>query len=103
MYELRNMYSVGIAGRVGNGLARASAEEVIASIRAEQEQAQAANGGGGGGYGGGNGQFGVFAEVMLRQVDRRIALLRNAAKIDIATAESGVGAEEIEAELEQDN
>jgi ribonucleoside-diphosphate reductase beta chain len=102
MYELRGMYAQGFAGlRTDNGLSRASAEEVIAAARAEQEKAQA--NGGGGGYGGGGGQFGIFAEVMLRQVDRRIALLRNAAKVDLASAESGVGAEEIEQELEQVN
>jgi len=99
MYELRGLYAGGFAAlRTDNGLSRASAEEVIAAARAAQAEAQ--SNGGGGGYGGGNGQFGIFAEVMLRQVDRRIALLRNAAKVDLASAETGVGAEEIEQELE---
>ena len=101
MYELRSMYAQGFPGlRSGNGLSRASAEEVIKQAREAQAAAES---NGGGGYGGGNGQFGVFAEVMLRQVDRRIALLRNAAKIDLAQAEQGAGAEEIEAELEHDH
>jgi hypothetical protein len=101
MYELRNLYAGGFAGlRTDNGLSRASAEEVIKAARAAQEAAQA-NGGSGGGYGGGPGQFSVFAEVMLRQVDRRIALLRNAAKLDAKSAELGTGAEEVEEELEK--
>ncbi len=102
MYKLRNMYAGGFAGlQTDNGLSRASAEEVIAAARAAQAEAQS-NGNGGGGYGaGGGGQFSVFAEVMLRQVDRRIALLRNAAKLDASSAESGAGAEELEEELEK--
>jgi ribonucleoside-diphosphate reductase beta chain len=108
MYELRNLYIEGFAGLniAGNGSARASAEEIITAARARVAEANEGNGGngGGGGYGGGgNGQFSVFAEVMLRQVDRRIALLRNAAKLDVASAESGAGAEELELELEQVN
>jgi ribonucleoside-diphosphate reductase beta chain len=100
MYKLRNMYAGGFAGlQTDNGLSRASAEEVIKAARAAQAEAQS-NGNGGGGYGGG-GQFSIFAEVMLRQVDRRIALLRNAAKLDATSAESGAGAEEIEEELEK--
>jgi len=101
MYELRNLYIEGFAGLGLNGDGRASAEEIITAARARAAEANGGNGGGGGGYGGGgNGQFSVFAEVMLRQVDRRIALLRNAAKLDVASAESGVGAEELEEELE---
>jgi len=101
MYELRNLYIQGFQGLdTGNGNSRASAEEIITSARERAAAAEANGGNGGGGYGGGN-QFSVFAEVMLRQVDRRIALLRNAAKLDVAAAESGAGAEEIEQELEQ--
>jgi ribonucleoside-diphosphate reductase beta chain len=108
MYDLRNMYIQSFPGiqRVfgtegnGQGPSRAPAEEIIAAAR--KRAADAEGNGGGGGYGGGDGQFSIFAEVMLRQVDRRIALLRNATKLDAKTAESGVGAEEIEEELETD-
>jgi ribonucleoside-diphosphate reductase beta chain len=108
MYELRDMYIQSFPGMQrafgdgngnGQGPSRASAEEIITEARKRAAEAQA--NGGGDGYGG-DGQFSIFAEVMLRQVDRRIALLRNATKLDAQTAESGVGAEEIEEELEND-
>jgi hypothetical protein len=85
---------------------RLSADEIIAHARKQAEEYAASAGGngdgaGGGGYGGdGDGDFMLFGQVMLKQVDRRIELLRNAAKIDSATAKSGAGAEEIELELE---
>lgn len=107
MYELRDMYIQSFPGAQrasGNGdgdgqraSRRQTSEEIIAEAR---KQAQAAGGGGGGYGGGGDGQFSIFAEVMLRQVDRRVELLRKAAKLDPDAAERGVGAEEIEEELE---
>jgi hypothetical protein len=90
----------------GNGHKdRRSAEDLIADLKrqAAEEQArqqQAQGNGGGAGYGGG-GEFTIFGEVMIRQVDRRIELLRKAAKLDADAAERGVGAEEIEEELEK--
>jgi ribonucleoside-diphosphate reductase beta chain len=110
LYELRDMYIEGFPGLAalqqsanGNGK-RVMAEELITEARKRVAEAQASNGGNGGGagYGGGDGNFSVFAEVMLRQVDRRATLLRNATKLDTAVAESGAGAEEIEEELEND-
>jgi ribonucleoside-diphosphate reductase beta chain len=111
MYELRNLYVQGFpglrsaleeaAGNGGNG--NLTSAEIIEFARKRQAEV-AANGGGnggGGGYGQGN-QFGIFGEVMLKQVDRRVALLRNATKIDANTAEVGAGAEEIEEALEHD-
>jgi hypothetical protein len=109
MYELRDMYTQGFFGarmvaEEGNGQKpRAGAEEIITQMRKqaeEERQAEQARGNGGGGYGGGGGDFTIFGEVMIRQVDRRVALLRNATKVDSATAERGEGAEEIERELE---
>lgn len=111
MYDLRDVYievspAVRALGTNGDKKNRLSAEEIIAKARqqAEEYAASAGNGqGGGGGYGGnGDGQFMIFGQVMLKQVDRRIELLRKAAKLDPEAAERGVGAEEIEEELEQD-
>lgn len=110
MYDLRDMYVQGMFGanmtRNGDGNGqkperRRTADEIIAEARAEAEAARERNNGGGGGYGGGDGQFMIFGEVMLRQVDRRVELLRKAAQLDLSAAESGVGAEEAEEELEQ--
>lgn len=108
MYDLRDLYLQGMFGAnmedSGNGKpkVRQSAEEIIAEARRQQAETQAKqSNGGGGGYGGGDGQFMIFGEVMLKQVDRRIELLRNATKIDAAAAEGGAGAEEIEEELEK--
>jgi ribonucleoside-diphosphate reductase beta chain len=113
MYDLRDMYTQGFFGARmvsddgdGNGQRakrRATADEIIAEARAQaQAQQQAQGNGGGGGYGGGGaGEFSIFAEVMLRQVDRRVELLRKAAKLEADAAERGVGAEELEEELEK--
>lgn len=114
MYDLRDMYlEVSPAARSaaggpsngnGNGSKpRLTAEEIIEAARrqAEEYAATADTGNGQGGYGGdGDADFMIFGQVMLKQVDRRIELLRNATKLDPATADSGAGAEEIEAELE---
>jgi ribonucleoside-diphosphate reductase beta chain len=104
MYNLRDMYIRDFGASMeenGNGSKRLSADELIKLIREEAErERQTAEANGGGGYGG-NGEFTVFGEVMLRQVDRRIELLRNAAKIDHESAETGAGAEEVELELEK--
>jgi ribonucleoside-diphosphate reductase beta chain len=111
MYDLRDMYiGVSPAGRAiggnGNGAngKRMNAEEVIEAARKQAEEFAAStqgNGEGGGGYGGGDdAEFQIFGQVMLRQVDRRIELLRNATKLDPKVAEGGAGAEEIELELE---
>jgi ribonucleoside-diphosphate reductase beta chain len=109
MYDLRDMYIDNLGGAIpknaGNGN-RLTAEEVIelARQRAEEVNASAGGNGDGGGYGGngnGGGQFQIFGQVMLRQVDRRIAILRNATKLDPEAAERGVGAEEVEQELEK--
>jgi hypothetical protein len=83
---------------------RATAAQIIEEMRrqAAEEQARAqASGNGGGGYGGGGGEFMLFGEVMVRQVDRRVELLRRATKLDPEAAERGVGAEEAEQELER--
>ena len=83
--------------------------EIIEAARKQAEEFAAAsqgngNGDGGGGYGGdGGGDFQIFGQVMLRQVDRRVELLRNATKLDPVVAEGGAGAEEIEVELENVN
>jgi len=108
MYELRDMYIQDFGASMeengngnGNGKRRLTADELITLIRAEAEkERQQAESNGGGGYGG-NGEFTVFGEVMVRQVDRRAELLRNAAKLDHDVAESGAGAEEAELELEK--
>jgi hypothetical protein len=118
MYDLRDMY-VGVspaARRNGgpvtrdeNGKRLTSAEIIEAARKQADEFAAAAqgngsNGEGGGGYGGdGGGDFQIFGQVMLRQVDRRVELLRNATKLDPVVAEGGAGAEEIEVELENVN
>jgi hypothetical protein len=111
MYDLRDMYVQNLGGaaaslKTNNGK-RMTAEEVIEAARQRSAEVDASanggngNGSGGGGYGGGgNGQFQIFGQVMLRQVDRRIAILRNATKLDPEAAERGVGAEEVEIELE---
>ena len=105
MYDLRDMYigSFGAEMRKADGNGhRKKADEIIKLIREEQQrQLEAAEANGGGGGYGGDGQFTIFGEVMLRQVDRRIELLRNAAKLDHVSAESGAGAEEAELELEK--
>lgn len=109
MYDLRDMYVQGMFGANmrqnadGNGQAKRhrTAEEIIAEARAQAEAAQAQGNGGGGYGGGGDGQFRIFGEVMLRQVDRRVELLRKAAELDVSSAETGVGAEEAEEELEK--
>jgi hypothetical protein len=84
-----------------------SADEIIAEARKRAEEFAASTGGngdgagGGGGYGGdGDGDFMLFGQVMLKQVDRRIELLRAAAKVDTAPSKSGSEAWEIELELE---
>ncbi|MEX0874491.1 MAG: R2-like ligand-binding oxidase [Actinomycetota bacterium] len=115
MYDLRDHYlEVSPVARAAGGIPsngdgpkkRLSADQIIAEARKRAEEFAASAGGngdgaGGGGYGGdGDGDFMLFGQVMLKQVDRRIELLRNAAKIDSATAKSGAGAEEIELELE---
>jgi ribonucleoside-diphosphate reductase beta chain len=109
MYDLRDMYIRDFGAEMsdngdGNGQGprhRKTADELITLIRAEAErERQTAEANGGGGYGG-NGEFTIFGEVMLRQVDRRVELLRSAAKLDSASAESGAGAEEVELELEK--
>ncbi len=112
MYELRDLYIQGFPGLQaaigatgngeGTGNKRLTAEEIIAIARKRAAEAEAAGGNGGGGYGGGDNQFSIFGEVMLRQVDRRVELLRKATKLDPKTAEGGAGAEEIEEELEHD-
>lgn len=116
MYDLRDMYVQNLQGlaastgplKSANG-ERMTADEIIEAGRKRVEAARAAGGNGasgnGGGYGGdgdGEGQFQIFGQVMLRQVDRRVKLLRNAAKLDPKVAETGMGAEEIEEELEHD-
>ena len=113
MYDLRDMYvgvspaarqNGGPATRNGNGQ-RMTSEEIIEAARKQAEEfaAGSASNGEGGGYGGdGGGDFQIFGQVMLRQVDRRVELLRNATKLDPIVAEGGAGAEEIEVELEQD-
>lgn len=113
MYDLRDSYlEVSPAGRAAggiptNGKRRLTAEEIIAAAQKQAQEYAAStaagegNGQGGGGYGGdGDGQFMIFGQVMLKQVDRRIELLRKATKLDPDVADSGAGAEEIEAELE---
>jgi ribonucleoside-diphosphate reductase beta chain len=118
MYDLRDMYvGVSPAARAAGGTGitrngdgkRLSAEEIIEAARKQGEEFAAArptngdsaNGDSGGGYGGdGDGEFQIFGQVMLKQVDRRIELLRNATKLDPAVADGGAGAEEIELELE---
>jgi ribonucleoside-diphosphate reductase beta chain len=117
MYDLRDMYvGVSPAGRAAGGITRdsngkrLSAQEIIDAARKQAEEFRAStegngssgNGdGGGGGYGGdGDGDFQIFGQVMLKQVDRRIELLRNATRLDPDVAEGGAGAEEIEVELE---
>ena len=113
MYDLRDMYlEISPAGRAAggiptNGSKRLTADEIITEARKRAEEFAAStgngDGAGGGGYGGdGDGQFMIFGQVMLKQVDRRIELLRKATKLDPDFADSGAGAEEIEAELEQD-
>jgi ribonucleoside-diphosphate reductase beta chain len=104
MYTLRDGY-IGSFGaemsKNGDNGHRRTADEIIKLMREEAErERQAAEANGGGGYGG-DGQFTIFGEVMLRQVDRRIELLRTAAKLDHKSAESGAGAEEVELELEK--
>jgi ribonucleoside-diphosphate reductase beta chain len=109
MYELRDMYTQSFFGSRmdadGDGRKpRATAAQIIEEMRrqAAEEQARAqASGNGGGGYGGGGGEFMLFGEVMVRQVDRRVELLRRATKLDPEAAERGVGAEEAEQELER--
>jgi ribonucleoside-diphosphate reductase beta chain len=112
MYDLRDHYIEvspatrgALSSAMGNGekKTRLSAEQIIAEAkkRAEEFAASSGNGQGGGGYGGdGDGQFMIFGQVMLKQVDRRIELLRKATKLDPEAADRGVGAEEIEEELE---
>jgi ribonucleoside-diphosphate reductase beta chain len=113
MYDLRDMYvGVGPVARAVGGVKpsangkRLSAEEIIAAARKQAEEYAAGNGENGqagGGYGGdgdGDGGFQIFGQVMLKQVDRRIELMRKATKLDPDAAERGVGAEEIEQELE---
>ncbi len=115
MYDLRDMYvGVGPMRRArGNGVQtrddegrRMTSAEIIEAARKQAEEFAAStqgngNGDGGGGYGGdGGGDFQIFGQVMLRQVDRRVELLRNATKLDPAVADGGAGAEEIELELE---
>ncbi len=119
MYDLRDIYiqaagppstRVGGNGQSGNGQSvngpkkRLTADEIIAEARKRAEEFAAARGGSsGGGYGGnGDGEFQIFGQVMLKQVDRRVELLRKAANLDPEAAERGVGAEEVEEELEQD-
>ena len=114
MYDLRDMYvGVSPAARQNGGPVtrdsngkRLTSAEIIEAARKQAEEFAAAsqgngNGDGGGGYGGdGGGDFQIFGQVMLRQVDRRVELLRNATKLDPVAAEGGAGAEEIEVELE---
>ncbi len=115
MYDLRDMYVQNLGGANNNGAklrnddgSRMSADQLIEETRKRTEEfaagagAGSGNGNGAGGYGGGNGngQFQIFGQVMLRQVDRRVKLLRNAAKLDPKVAEAGVGAEELEQEIE---
>jgi ribonucleoside-diphosphate reductase beta chain len=120
MYDLRDIYiqAAGPAaarlGRVGNGdgsnsgngqqpKRRLTADEIIAEAKKRAEEFAAQRGGSAGGYGGGgDGEFQIFGQVMLRQVDRRVELLRKAAKLDPKAAETGAGAEEIEEALEHD-
>ena len=118
MYDLRDVYiqAAGPAaarlGRAGNGdgsdsgngekpKRRLTADEIIAQAKKRAEEFAAQRGGSAGGYGG-DGEFQIFGQVMLRQVDRRVELLRKAAKLDPEAAESGAGAEEIEEALEHD-
>jgi ribonucleoside-diphosphate reductase beta chain len=84
----------------GNGH-RKNAEEVIKMVREEQEKQRQQAEANGGGYGGDDAEYTIFGEVMLRQVDRRVELLRNAAKLDAKSAATGEGAEEVELELEK--
>jgi ribonucleoside-diphosphate reductase beta chain len=116
MYDLRDMYVMNLGGNgssngplVNKAGERMTSDELIAQANKRAEEFSAAGGGngasgnGGGGYGGngnGNGQFQIFGQVMLKQVDRRVKLLRNAATLDPAAAETGVGAEELEQEIE---
>lgn len=112
MYDLRDVYLdvTPVARIVGdqpsgrNGSRRLTAEEIIAAAqkRIAEAAARGDNGnGGGGGYGGnGDGGFMVFGQVMLKQVDRRIELLRKAARLDPDVADRGEGAEELEEEIE---
>lgn len=111
MYDLRDMY-VGVGPmrrqngngvQVRDGERRMTSAEIIEAARkqAEEFQASTQGNGDGGGYGGdGGGDFQIFGQVMLRQVDRRVELLRNATKLDPVVAEGGAGAEEVELELE---
>jgi ribonucleoside-diphosphate reductase beta chain len=112
MYDLRDMYVQNLQGarrlkvelRNEDG-SRMTADQLIAQAqkRAEELAAKGGNGngaGGGGGYGAGGGQFQIFGQVMLRQVERRIRILENATKLDPEAAERGVGAEEVEIEIE---
>jgi ribonucleoside-diphosphate reductase beta chain len=117
MYDLRDMYlEISPVARAAGGIPsngdgpkkRMSAEQIIEHARKQAEEYAAsagANGdaaGGAGGYGGdGDGDFMIFGQVMLKQVDRRIELLRNAAKLSAATANSGQEAWDIELELEK--
>jgi len=107
MYDLRDMYvrnfGTDMTSQNGDGNGhkrRPNAEEMIKTLREEAQRERERAEANGGGYGG-DGEFTIFGEVMLRQVDRRIDLLRNAAKVDHDSAESGVGAEEVELELEK--
>ena len=117
MYDLRDMYlEVSPVARAAGGIPsngdgpkkRLSADEIIAEARKRAEEFAASTGGngdgaaGGGGYGGdGDGDFMLFGQVMLKQVDRRIELLRAAAKVDTAPTASGSEAWEMELELEK--
>ncbi len=112
MYDLRDSYvQISPVARAAGGVTsngggkRLNAEEIIEAARKQAEEFAAGSQGsanGEGGYGGdGDGDFQIFGQVMLKQVDRRIELLRNATKLDPEAAAGGAGAEEIEAELEK--
>ncbi len=118
MYDLRDMYlEVSPVARAAGGVPangdapkknRLSAEQIIEHARKQAEDYAASAGsngdaaGGGGGYGGdGDGDFMLFGQVMLKQVDRRIELLRAAGKVETAPTASGSEAWEIELELEK--
>jgi hypothetical protein len=110
MYDLRDMYVMNLQGANSNGNGelrkkdgtRMTADELIAQAQKRAEEMQAGSGNGAGGYGAGGGQFQIFGQVMLRQVERRIRILQNATKLDPDAAERGVGAEEVEIEIEQE-
>ena len=110
MYDLRDMYVMNLQGASSNGNgelrqkdgSRMTADELIAQAQKRAEEMQAGSGNGAGGYGAGGGQFQIFGQVMLRQVERRIRILQNATKLDPDAAERGVGAEEVEIEIEQE-